>query len=417
MRELEEALVYFRGNGAIKTLAFAFCEKYRRLGRFAGNYRVPKGAGADLSRFFGRPVEDGAAISWRTFAGAWEATRFARVPLPRVLAALAGGELTTRQEEQDDEDRAVTGLLSRLLATHSSGPAATWLRLLQEGWKRGGVHRLAHLEDWRDEALLSAVARALASLPASYERLPFFANRLTGDPHALDEGTRLAAVFLQALSWLHPEVEAGGSEGKALLLYEARLLRDDLQNFVTAYGIVPEGETAPYWRAAAEVFAPFNAPLREIVRAEVFHPIEEGRSVYIVENSGVFSALLDALQEAGRRLPLLCLQGQPKYASWALLDRLEAGGCAFRYAGDYDPEGLLMAQSVLRRYESATPWCYEANLYRPAKPLGDSQLKKLVGVTHPALQGVKEAIQKGGAAFYQESLFELLKEDMLKNRL
>lgn len=174
-------------------------------------------------------------------------------------------------------------------------------------------------------------------------------------------------------------------------LYEARLLRDDLQNFVTAYGIVPEGETAPYWRAAAEVFAPFNAPLREIVRAEVFHPIEKGRSVYIVENSGVFSALLDALQEAG--------------------------GCAFRYAGDYDPEGLLMAQSVLRRYESATPWRYEANLYRPAKPLGDSQLKKLAGVTHPALQGVKEAIQKGGAAFYQESLFELLKEDMLKNRL
>ncbi len=408
----EEAFAYVQGNGALLVLALAFCEKYKRLGRFAGNYRVPEGAGRELSRFFGRPVEDGTSISWRAFEKAWEATRFAGVSLPAVLTALMGGKLISRQKEREAEERAVVSLLSRLLVTHSSGPAATWLRLLQEGWRRGGAHRLAHREDWRDEALLTAVARALASLPTRYERLPFFANRLTGDPHALDEGTRLARIFLQALSWLYPSVEGEGAEGRALLLYEVRLLREDIQNFVTTFGLVPQGETAPYWRAAAEAFAPFNAPLREIVRAEVFRPVEES-PVYIVENSGVFSALLDALQEAGRRLPLLCLQGQPKYASWALLDRLEAGGASFRYAGDYDPEGLLMAQSVLKRYKSATAWRYEAELYRPAKPLPESQLKKLESVTHPALQGVKEVLQRGGAAFYQESLFELLKDDIL----
>lgn len=105
------------------------------------------------------------------------------------------------------------------------------------------------------------------------------------------------------------------------LLYRCHLLRDDVQNFATTYGIVPQGMADTYFHRATAAFAPLNLPLREIVRTDVFAPAE-GSDIYIVENSGVFSSLLDALTAARRSVPLLCLHGQAKFASWALLDRL-----------------------------------------------------------------------------------------------
>ena len=101
------------------------------------------------------------------------------------------------------------------------------------------------------------------------------------------------------------------------LLYRYHLLRDDVQNFATVYGIAPQGTSDTYFQRAAAAFAPLNLPLREIVRTAVFAPVA-GSDIYIVENSGVFSSLLDALTAARRCVPLLCLHGQPKLASWAL---------------------------------------------------------------------------------------------------
>lgn len=412
MGHREEALAYVKGHARVRALALAFAEKYRSYGRFTGTYRVPKGAAEELSSFFGRKLAAGDAVSWKSFAAAWSETRFADVSIEDVLHTLGDAPLISKKEAQAEEARLVSSILSRLLARYSAGAAGKWLRLLQEGWKGDRTYRLARREDYGDEALLGEAAHILSKLPASYERLPFFANRTTGNPHALDGGSRLGKIFLQALSWLHPAI---APDDRTMLLYEARLLRDDIQNFATAFGIAADGATSLYWRAAAEAFAPINVPLREIVRAERFVSAcgDTPFRVFIVENSGVFSALLDALTEAGRIVPLLCLHGQPKLASWALLDRLAAAGAELYYAGDCDPEGLVIAERILRCYPQAHAWQFDVRRFTPSAPLSDARLKKLDGVTHPALLPVKEALLQHRAGCYQESLFRELKDDVL----
>lgn len=421
-----EASRYLRQRPALLALARAFCENYRRLGHFGGTYRVEAAAEPEacrtLSAFLREDIRPGTRISWGKCLRAWAQTRFAAVPLGEACAGTSAEALTSRPAKRQARRVQREAILAALAEKYGDAPhCAQWLACLADDAPQ---HRLAKRDYALDEPLLMTVARALAALPEQYERLPFFANRVTGDPHALDETEAAGRVFLQALGWLAqaapqgtPDGRASTAEEKMELLYRYHLLRDDVQNFATVYGIVPQGTGDTYFQRAAAAFAPLNLPLREIVRTAVFAPVA-GSDIYIVENSGVFSSLLDALTAAQRCVPLLCLHGQPKLASWALLDRLAASGARLHYSGDYDPEGLAIAEKILRRYPDARPWHYEAADYapRPSVRLTDARRKQLADITLPELQPAAAAIRDQGYAYYQESFADQLARDLLAHR-
>jgi uncharacterized protein (TIGR02679 family) len=109
-----------------------------------------------------------------------------------------------------------------------------------------------------------------------------------------------------------------------------------------------------------------NLPLREVVRIDKAYT--NGKVVYVVENSGVYSALLDlcrdfceeqGLKDIIPNPPLVCTHGQFKLASLLLLDKLAASGTQIYYSGHFDPEGLSMAERLLLRYPGqAKAWHY-----------------------------------------------------------
>lgn len=352
-----EASRYLRQRPALLALARAFCENYRRLGHFGGTYRVEASAEPEacrtLSAFLREDVRPGTRISWGKCLRAWAQTRFAAVPLGEACAGTSAEALTSR-------------------------PAKRQARRV------------------RREAILAALAEKYGDAPHCAQWLACLADDAP-------QGT--------------PDGRASTAEEKMELLYRYHLLRDDVQNFATVYGIVPQGTSDTYFQRAAAAFAPLNLPLREIVRTAIFAPVA-GSDIYIVENSGVFSSLLDALTAARHCVPLLCLHGQPKLASWALLDRLAASGARLHYSGDYDPEGLAIAEKILRRYPDARPWHYEAADYapRPSVRLTDARRKQLADITLPELQPAVAAIRDQGYAYYQESFADQLARDLLARR-
>lgn len=411
-----EADAYLDDHPGLQRVFAAFCQKYRRLGHFGGRVELSANLAEsdrrELSAFLREDIVLPCRLTWQACAHAWEKTRFAALPLAALLLARAGGSLRTRREECEARAQRQEAVRAHLQQAFPDGAAGRWLAMLADD---DSAHRLAHREYAADEALLRTVARALQALPqARYERLPFFANRVTGNPHALDEQEPAGRVFLQALSWLAGE-DARTVEEKNDLLYAHHLLREDLQNFATVYGIAaPE---LPYLRVAAESGAPLNLPLREIVRAERFLPVRgtgQPFHVFLVENSGVFSTMLDALQTRGIAVPFLCLQGQLKLASWALLDRLAAAGGVLYYSGDFDPEGLGMADRILRRYPSAHAWHYGAADYQPTggAALPAPRLAKLAGIKSAQLLPAAERLHETKQAYYQESFVQALLADM-----
>ena len=412
---MREAVRYFKERPALFELAMTFCEKYRHLGHWGGAVilgDLETGALQEISSCLRRQVQQGSRVTYQEFFAAWGKTRFAADSLPDVLKEAYPGKLDTKRTEENRSHQERQHTLLELMRGAESDRARSWLEALFYG-----KLRLSHPESYRNPMLLQAISLALSRLPDSYERLPFFANRIFGNPHALDMEKEANHIFLQALSYLSSFPLPQTVEEKNELLYRHHLLRDDILNFATVYGLTAfaGGREIAYWRMAAETEAPLNIPFREIVRAEKIEPlqiVDQAPRVAIVENSGVFSELLDALQRHACKTALVALHGQLKTASWALLDRLVLGGSELHYAGDLDPEGLRIAEKLLSRYPSAHVWRFPVS-GEQGNALSTVRKKKLDQIRHPELQPYVAQLRRLGYACYQESITEELLQDLL----
>jgi hypothetical protein len=85
------------------------------------------------------------------------------------------------------------------------------------------------------------------------------------------------------------------------------------------------------------------------------------------------------------------------------------------YAGDFDPEGLCIAQNLKNRYgKRLLFWNYKKEYYErylSGVLLSESRLKKLDAVTDMELQDVKTAILKEKKAAYQEAMIDTFADD------
>ena len=92
-----------------------------------------------------------------------------------------------------------------------------------------------------------------------------------------------------------------------------------------------------------------------------------------------------------------------------LMDKL-AEHHSFYYAGDFDPEGLLIAQRLKLRYKDRLSlWNYRKDLYEKyhsTVELSSERLKKLENIKAEELQEIKEILKRKKQAAYQETMLE-----------
>ena len=122
-----------------------------------------------------------------------------------------------------------------------------------------------------------------------------------------------------------------------------------------------------------------------------------------MENPAVFAVLAKAWPDAA----IVCGNGQTRLATLVLLD-LFGSDTEFWYAGDYDPEGLLIAQRLKERYrERLHFWQYRREFYekyRSDVEISDRSIKKLDRVYREELQDIKQAMKRQKKAAYQEAM-------------
>jgi uncharacterized protein (TIGR02679 family) len=201
-------------------------------------------------------------------------------------------------------------------------------------------------------ALSRAALAVLAELPAGGAPLPVLAERVLGDPHALDEGTRLSNTVLRALAALHDEPPPVDATGRRDLWALHGVTGDELSTAVLVAGFAPAGSgalatTLRAWAAAGQAVVVTLAQLRAA-------PEPPGvTTVHVVENPSVLAM---AVRRFGAMCPpLVCTAGWPNTAAVTLLRRLGNAGATLRYHGDFDGEGLRIAAYVMDR-TGALPW-------------------------------------------------------------
>lgn len=438
-KQLQEAVDFFKGEKAYDKLFRAFRKKYESLGRIGGTVRVNQFTDAELEEiagFFGVPagrLKAKASISMAAFDAQLADTRFGDVGLKAVLDAYFAETIMSNKQKRRREQEQLYSTLHALKGQYPN--LAFWLDDLLAGpGERRWMLQLAEKDAVYFERLVDVLSEAFDMLPGAPERLPLFSQRVTGNPHAFDLHTDLGRLLLHVLALessgrpVQPErpeqpdrgcadtpfTVPASTEGVNALLQQYNIYRDDLLNYVTASGFFAEREAGPdpVWEAAVRQETVQIIPLRELVDLVRVYPAR-GSDVWIVENSGVCATLLDYAPGAS----IVCTNGQFTLAAFMLLDRLAEAGCILHYAGDFDPEGLGMAERLLDRYPEGTVqlWHMDVDAYRKSNPvniLSDERLEKLNNIANKQLARVAVDMRLVAKAGYQEALVEWMVADV-----
>lgn len=449
---LEECLAYFRGKEVYKKLFEKFREKYISLGHLGGSVTLTGLNALDKGELEGfvqrnytgnKTVTISASLLSRAlaesrFAGlTWEAVWEAyfgeplmgkreralrleeekRAYFERVLSlgekVVGGGEVSGGAKVSEREEVSGGGEVSgRKEVVGGRDVGIRWLKGVLESKGDGYQTLMQHYRGNRVqlEKTLLQVLRAVDALPVLHgrkERVAVFAAKVTGDPHYFDEGTlgeRLLCAYLRN-EYGAGETSLSGPERKSALLFHAGILKDDLSNYTLAYGIharTGAGELHPGIEGFLEREEPVQLSLLTLGGLE---GAWAGGMVYVVENPSICAALA----EYKRDIAVVCTNGQIRLSTLVLLDLLSRQN-RFLYAGDFDPEGLLIAQTLKRRYgEKLYFWNYKGEYYNRAVSrvaLSEQRLKKLERVQEEGLFEIKQLLLERKYAAYQERLLE-----------
>ena len=462
-------LAYFRSMPVFERLLSQFCEKYRSYGCFCGSARLnirSEDEREALEGFFARSYHNQktATISAQAFRRALEHTRFVELSPEEILEAFAGAPLSGKREEESrrkaciarcwkaaigqqeayadceasrqllhelravaekeepaisSEDVPSIGAIDNTAHTCTSEEAVTALyRQLMSGRQELVENKLlcALTED------LHILVRALEILnrlcvEKRYQYLPVFAAVLFGDPHRLDPGTRDAHLLQLLLQWLEIQrgVEADEMNSIPSLRRQARylsagILLDDVSNYAMLCGVEAIGRDGLVHAGMAGFAAdgaPVNVPLSVITGWAQLRCRDN--TLWIVENPVVYAVLCERF---GRTRSLMCMNGQPRLSAWLILRLLRAAGTRVYYAGDFDPEGLCIAEKV---QQSLLPgqcvfWHMSEADYRSAqsrKPIEARRMKMLDHLQDSLLKTTAVLIRKQGVAGYQENILQM----------
>ena len=420
---LEECVAYFKARPVYEKLFRKVRDKYGSLGHMGGTIVL---AGLDreernqLSGFFQKDYAENKSIT--ISAGAMEKclqdSRFSEITWEEILEAYFGEPLTVKKEERQKQSEKRKDFFGKLLSGYPEGEGKDWLESVLRERKEGYllIMQLYRESPEKLSDVLGYVMKADTCLPEKSERkkpefLAVFASKVTGNPHYFDDGRvggKLLSAYLKERFGKSRPKEVSRAEYQYSVYYEAGILKDGVSNDVLAYGIHgyrADGTVHMGLEGFLENQEPVKLTLQTIGNLERI----EGQAgmVYVVENPTEFSVLVSEFPKG----TFLCGNGQLRLAVLALMDKFPEE-TVFWYAGDFDPEGLLIAQRLKERYQErlqlwnyCVPW-YEKHLSEVRLDAG--RVKKLERVRISELQEMKEAIGRERKAAYQEAMIEKL---------
>lgn len=351
------------------------------------------------------------------FESALRVSIFAVEDMQQFWQRLDGESLIPHAAQKQAHRDVVARFFEREAAQPHGSAALAWLDTLARE-KRAGFQILApHIEtDKEARRWLHEVCCTLDRLERSLrpEELALCSYAVTTDPHALDSDQSAGRLLLHALAHWKQQAFPQSGRDRAALYRQCGLLTDDLSSITVQRGLrllCPDGSEHPAYRLLRLQGSLCVLTASQLDKLKAQSPTGQ---VYILENQMVFSSLC---RWEGIRHPMICTSGQLREASWRLLDLLAASGCSFWYAGDFDPEGLSIADRLWQEYGSRVHmWHMGVEEYRQSQSdhvhLDDSRLTQLSNLRCPALHPLADALLQHRTAGYQEALVDLYLQDL-----
>jgi uncharacterized protein (TIGR02679 family) len=438
---VRKAVNFFTQAGLSRLLS-KLRQKYIELGLVGGQVLLEDSTPderREVASFLGKPPS--GAINFKVrlvdIDNALRQSGFA-CTLPDVLSAFFPDEpLVTRPEQRAAQAIHQADFSSALFSIAAEQPKESrgrlWLLHGQHGqqWLFSRYKNAPAEEQERQLQLVRYIVCVLDQLPQPDhpERLAIFAQRTSGNPHALDPEKAAGRLFLLALhdlaseeqDTLHKPTSPQGRARELDLYIDAGLYVDTISSNVAVFnlaGAICVGSTFdPLPQAAGKRV--LILPLRQLLAWETVLPAS--KNIYIFENPQVFETAISALDTNTALPTMICTSGWPSAAAILLLDLLvsQSPDSSFHYSGDFDLKGLQIASHLMERYSGRChPWRFDLDAYAYALSTGGmlahTNELNMLNALPDAFAPLAAMMQEKKQWAYQEGITDLLIADMSK---
>lgn len=250
------------------------------------------------------------------------------------------------------------------------------------------------------------------------ETLGNFSSRLTGKPHLLDYDSKVYKQLIIYLKYLHKVEGKLSLEEEKNLLANFGLCQNPLNTNITVFafrGYTNEKEY-PLLKVALEENEDISLNLSNIFKLDRVKPSTS--KVLILENPNVYISIKEYIALHNIHISLICTSGQLNQSAYIFLDKLEVSKVEVYYSGDIDPEGLLIAQGIKKRFPYIRLIAFDLDIYNKYKSkveVSQTSLKKLknidldIGLEYELIKKVEGE----GKPAYQELFFEEIVKNIL----
>ena len=410
----KELADYLKSKEGLTRLMNKLKEKYISLSRPSGTVtlnNLTEIESIDISNLLGKRIykEDNFKISFREITKKINEGRYSDFTWQELLndyfnenIIIKEEEILTKKQEEiefynniyeKNKDREYIEIIKEIMVNDE-----IISKIIKQKYHK---NRLSLQEEINNILLL------LDNIPEYPTSLAVYAS-LTGNPHYLDLNKNTSTLFLKILSRIKQIEYEEKLESKINILSEINVYTDPISNFVITYKLT--GNSILNELAKNNEVVNLNLlNINKLSKVDTNNKI-----VYVFENPSLLTSLIDL------NVPIIITSGIPNISLYTLLKKLEKSNTKIYYNGDFDPEGLLIAEKLKQRFPNIKLFCYSDIDYNNAKSkekISNTRLKKLDNINSKELKDMKNIILENKVSAYQEQNLDRIRKYIEKSKL
>ena len=356
---MKESLDLINSNKIYKKIFLEVYSKYKKYGKITGSFTLKAATTEErqiLFNFDSKALTEGKAkIKCSTVRDLFN-RKLKEYSFEELLVKVVGKELKTNKEVKDEEKEQEEKFYDDILKDIDDGVGKQWFIEILDKKKYGYniivrkyKSEIRNLKELKRKIIL--IINSLNKLPYlnnEYENIAVFSAVNTKDSHFFDSDKFTGRLFIKAISFILNKDDPKDINEINELYYEVGILKDEISNHTTIYGLnafnmdsseVKAVNSFNLWKE------PLQISISNLLKIDYLEAINN--TVFIFENPAVFHKILKV---NGDNISLICTSGQLNLSSYILLNKIRNLKNIY-YAGDFDPEGLMIAYKIKKRYK------------------------------------------------------------------
>ena len=406
---------YFKEQKGFDRFINELHKKYKSLSKFSGTISLKKLTKEEvkvLSKLFGKKLKENEnfAISISKFIKIMENSKYEDFDIKTLVSEYLDIKLITNKEKRNKVRNKEEEFYLKII-NNKTDIGNKWLKEVIE--KRLSPYQIIHKRYNKDKKSLNIelqnIINLINNLPNEKILISIYSSIYTKDPHYLDLDNNHSSLFLHALSFLDNNKYPTSREDKILLLSKYNIEVDILSNYTITYNLISNKE---YINMATKDKEPLLLNIKNILTTEFLDT--KNKKVFIFENPSILNEVISKNIDA----TVIISGGFSNTSVYLILNKLIDNNNKLFYNGDFDPEGLLIAENFKKKYkDNLELFCYTKKDYMTCiseNKISTKRLNKLSKINNDKLQEIKELLIKNKVSAYQENnkerLIEFIKE-------